>query len=365
MQTAVIATSLLGGAAVLAWRMRESSRPDHGAQIVIPPLGMSTGFGMFAYAPARIPLPWALCAFAAGALVLSYPLVRSSELLREGDAILLKRSKAFLWILIGLIAVRFAARAYVEQYVSPLQTGSIFFVLAFGMIARWRVQMYLEYRQLVASSAVFIDCPCPCPCPCPTPAGEFIAEAAAPMPIDVMTHVAVVIDDAGDSMTLYVDGELAASTALTASLTEIDGHQQLDWPLTVGSQCRASRRAVHELRIYAAALTPAQLATSLAAGPDPTFLAPSSTVPRERSARTARRCACSQRAEKERRSGSGSNAQPAEAEVDYPRMREPKVARCATTGQGTRWRLEMAKVAFLPTAAIVVSLFACSAGDTL
>jgi membrane protein CcdC involved in cytochrome C biogenesis len=28
------------------------------------------------------------------------------------------------------------------------QTGALFFVLAFGMILRWRAQMLLEYRKL-------------------------------------------------------------------------------------------------------------------------------------------------------------------------------------------------------------------------
>jgi membrane protein CcdC involved in cytochrome C biogenesis len=148
MKSLLVITSLLGAAAIIAWRVRETQRPVSVRKIVIPPLGMSTGFSMFAYAPTRIPVLWALAAFTIGALVLSYPLVKSSRLVRSGDDVMLERSKAFLWILLGLVAVRFAARSYVEQYVSPLQTGSIFFVLAFGMILRWRVLMYLEYRRL-------------------------------------------------------------------------------------------------------------------------------------------------------------------------------------------------------------------------
>ena len=62
----------------------------------------------------------------------------------------MRRSKAFLWILLGLVAVRLVARSWVEQYVDPLQTGALFFVLAFGMILHWRVRMYLQYRELTA-----------------------------------------------------------------------------------------------------------------------------------------------------------------------------------------------------------------------
>jgi membrane protein CcdC involved in cytochrome C biogenesis len=148
MKVLPIIVSLVGAAVILAWRMRETTRPVTVRKIVIPPLGMSTGFSMFAYAPMRIPLLWGLCSFALGVLVFSYPLVKSSKLVRDGQNVMLRRSPAFLWILLGLVAVRFALRGYVEQYVSPIQTGSIFFVLAFGMIVTWRVLMFLEYRKL-------------------------------------------------------------------------------------------------------------------------------------------------------------------------------------------------------------------------
>jgi len=148
MNTWLLVSSLFGGALVMAYRMRETTRPVTPRKIVIPPLGMSTGFGMFAYAPTRIPALWGVTAFAIGALVLSYPLVKSSKLERQGDVVMLQRSRAFLWIILGLFAVRFLARRYVEQYVSPIQTGSIFFVLAFGMVLTWRVRMYFEYRKL-------------------------------------------------------------------------------------------------------------------------------------------------------------------------------------------------------------------------
>ena len=46
-------------------------------------------------------------------------------MVREGDTIVLRRSRAFLWILLGLLALRLALRGYVEQYVSPIQTGAI------------------------------------------------------------------------------------------------------------------------------------------------------------------------------------------------------------------------------------------------
>lgn len=147
--TALVVLVMLAGAAVMiAWRIRETSTPVSLRKIVAPPLGMSTGFLMFLAPAARVSWTYAGAAFAAGALVLSIPLARTSRLVRLGDTIVMQRSRAFLWILLGLVAVRFVARAYVERVLTPIQTGSIFFILAFGMIVRWRAAMLLAYLRL-------------------------------------------------------------------------------------------------------------------------------------------------------------------------------------------------------------------------
>ena len=144
----LLVTSILGAVVVTTWRLRETRSVVTARKILIPPMGMATGFFMFVLPATRVPWSWALSALAIGALVLSIPISRTSTLTRVGDEIRMERSRAFLWILLGLVAVRFAARAYVERAVSPLQTGSLFFLLAFGMIARWRVEMFLQYRRL-------------------------------------------------------------------------------------------------------------------------------------------------------------------------------------------------------------------------
>jgi len=145
----------VGGAVViLAWRVREQQRPVTARSILIPPLGMSTGFCMFLVPIFRVPWSWALGAFVLGALVLSYPLVHTSRLTRTGDVVMLTRSRAFLAILVGLVVLRLALRGYVEHLVSHTQTAGLFFILAFGMIVRWRVGMYLEYRRLTETRPV-------------------------------------------------------------------------------------------------------------------------------------------------------------------------------------------------------------------
>ena len=60
----------------------------------------------------------------------------------------MQRSKAFLFILLGLVAARFALRAWIEIYVSQLQTGALFFLLAFGAVARWRLSLVLKFLKL-------------------------------------------------------------------------------------------------------------------------------------------------------------------------------------------------------------------------
>lgn len=149
----VVAATLGGAAAMIAWRLRETSRPMTMRRIVAPPLGMSTGLAMFVVPDFRLPWSWAAAALAAGALVLAIPLARSSRLVRRGDVIALERSGAFLWILLGLVGVRLALRTWVERYVSLPQTGALFFLLALGMILRWRVAMALEFQRLAAAPA--------------------------------------------------------------------------------------------------------------------------------------------------------------------------------------------------------------------
>ncbi len=143
--------SLVGAAVLIAWRVRETRTPVTPPKLLIPPVGMATGFGMFALPQFHVPLAWALAAFLAGAVMLSPALILTSELAREGDAVFMRRSRAFLWILLALVALRLALRAYVEQYVSTFQTGALFFLLAFGMLLPWRVAMYLGYRRLLRS----------------------------------------------------------------------------------------------------------------------------------------------------------------------------------------------------------------------
>jgi membrane protein CcdC involved in cytochrome C biogenesis len=142
-------TSIAGAIAVMVWRVRESRTAVSARKIIIPPMGMATGFCMFLAPPFRVPLAWAAVAFLGGALGLAYPLLRTSRLVREGDTVMAQRSHAFFAVVIVLAGIRVAARGYLDTVLTVQQTAGLFFILAFGMILRWRTSMFLQYRALV------------------------------------------------------------------------------------------------------------------------------------------------------------------------------------------------------------------------
>jgi membrane protein CcdC involved in cytochrome C biogenesis len=146
-----IVGSLGGVVGVLVWRVREGRTAVSIRKIVIPPLGMATGFSMFVVPACRIPWTWAAIAFLIGAIALAYPLLLTSRLVRQGDVVMMQRSHAFFSVIVLLAAIRIFARGYFDTLLTVQQTASLFFVLAFGMIVRWRAQMLFEYRRLISS----------------------------------------------------------------------------------------------------------------------------------------------------------------------------------------------------------------------
>jgi membrane protein CcdC involved in cytochrome C biogenesis len=150
MKVAPVVGSLVGLAGVLVWRVQEARTAVTARKIIIPPAGMTMGFCMFMAPDFRVPITWALVAFVIGAGVLSYPLLHTSRLTREGDVIMMQRSKFFYLVVIALAIVRMLARGYFNTFISLNQTAGLFFILAFGMILTWRVWMYREYRQICA-----------------------------------------------------------------------------------------------------------------------------------------------------------------------------------------------------------------------
>ena len=146
-----IFASLVGLVAVTMWRLRETRSAVSLKKIVIPPLGMATGFSMFFVPAFRIPWAWAGLAFLIGAVALAWPLLLTTRLERQGDTVMMRRSSAFLAVILVLAVIRFAARGYFDTILTAQQTGGVFFILAFGMIVIWRAKMLVDFRRLAAN----------------------------------------------------------------------------------------------------------------------------------------------------------------------------------------------------------------------
>jgi membrane protein CcdC involved in cytochrome C biogenesis len=108
---------------------------------------------MFVVPAFRVPWSWAALAVLVGAVGLAYPLLLTSRLVRQGDVIMMQRSNAFFTVILALAAIRLLARGYLDTLLTVEQTGAIFYLLAFGMIVRWRAWMLLEYRKLAVAPA--------------------------------------------------------------------------------------------------------------------------------------------------------------------------------------------------------------------
>jgi membrane protein CcdC involved in cytochrome C biogenesis len=134
--------------AVIFIRLKAIKKPATVMKIIMPPIGMSTGFLMFAAPSVRIPVEWAIAAFAVGAVFFAYPLIRTSTFYFRDSRIYLHRSRAFVWILLTLLLIRMVLHRYVEEWVSLPQTAALFFLLAFGMLVPWRIAMFVRFRKL-------------------------------------------------------------------------------------------------------------------------------------------------------------------------------------------------------------------------
>lgn len=140
---------VVGALIVIAIRMQAAKKPTSVMKIIIPPLGMSTGFLMFIVPIMRVPFLYAIAAFLIG-MIFSFPLITSSKMQRGADdQIYLKRSPTFILVLFGLLIVRILLHSYIEKFVTIPQTGAIFFILAFGMLLPWRIAMYMSLRRFV------------------------------------------------------------------------------------------------------------------------------------------------------------------------------------------------------------------------
>lgn len=132
---------------VLFIRMKAQKKPATVKKIILPPIFMSTGALMFIHPMFRVSATEFFEALFVG-MIFSIFLIKTSNFeIREND-IYLKRSKAFAFILIGLLVIRIVMKLYLSTSIDIGELSGMFWILAFGMIVPWRVAMYFTYKKV-------------------------------------------------------------------------------------------------------------------------------------------------------------------------------------------------------------------------
>lgn len=128
-------------------RMKAAKKPASVKKIILPPLFMSSGALMFLFPVFHVTWPQVGEAIAVG-MIFSIFLIKTSNFEIRNQDIYLVPSKAFIFILVGLLVIRTAAKVFMGKSVSIGETSGMFFLLAFGMIVTWRLAMLYKFKQL-------------------------------------------------------------------------------------------------------------------------------------------------------------------------------------------------------------------------
>lgn len=139
------------GMLVMFVRVRSQKKPVSAKKILIPPIAMSTGALMFIFEPFRV-APMRILEAAIVGMIFSTVLIATSKFEVRDNDIYLKRSKAFFFILAGLLIIRVVAKSVMSNSIDVPELGGMFWILAFSMIWPWRLAMFIQYKKLKKSS---------------------------------------------------------------------------------------------------------------------------------------------------------------------------------------------------------------------
>lgn len=135
------------GLFVIFVRMKAAKQPTNVKKIILPPIFMSSGALMYFVPEFRLTPMEILEAVVVG-MLFSILLIKTSKFEIRDNDIYLKRSKAFIFILVGLLAVRLVLKSILSSTIDVGQLSGMFFLLAFSMIVPWRLAMYMSYKKL-------------------------------------------------------------------------------------------------------------------------------------------------------------------------------------------------------------------------
>ena len=132
---------------VMIVRLRSQKKPINEKKIIIPPIAMSTGALMFLFEEFRVAPIQILEASALG-IVFSLVLIATSKFEVRDEDIYMKRSKAFIFILVGLLVLRIILKLIFSKSLDVGELGGMFFILAWSMIIPWRLAMLVQFKKL-------------------------------------------------------------------------------------------------------------------------------------------------------------------------------------------------------------------------
>ncbi|MGG0668141.1 CcdC family protein [Sporosarcina koreensis] len=128
-------------------RTKAAKKPISPKRIILPPLFMSTGALMFLFEEFRVPWTQVFESLFVG-MLFSIVLIKTTNFEEKDDKLYVKKSRAFLFILFGLLIVRFVAKLILSSSIDVGELGGMFWILAFGMIVPWRIGMLVKYYKL-------------------------------------------------------------------------------------------------------------------------------------------------------------------------------------------------------------------------
>jgi membrane protein CcdC involved in cytochrome C biogenesis len=128
-------------------RMKAAKKPTNARKIILPPVFMSSGALMYVVPEFRLTGMEILEVVILG-MLFSILLIKTSKFEIRENEIFLKRSKAFIYILVGLLVVRIGLKTILSATIDYGELSGMFFLLAFSMIVPWRIAMYLDYKKL-------------------------------------------------------------------------------------------------------------------------------------------------------------------------------------------------------------------------
>lgn len=139
--------AVMMGIFAMIMRLRSQKKPVTTKKIIIPPLAMSTGALMFIFEEFRVEPIQILEATALG-MVFSAVLIATSKFEVRDGVIFMKQSKAFPFILAGLLILRIIIKLLFSNSLDIGELGGMFYILAFAMILPWRLGMLVKFKKL-------------------------------------------------------------------------------------------------------------------------------------------------------------------------------------------------------------------------